>query len=159
MARVPRFRPAAVWRRFALALLAWGALQAAGAQVEFRSVAAAPAILYDAPSLSASKLFVASPAYPVEVVVQLGKTWTKVRDVAGTFAWIETRLLSEKRTVLVTAAQAEIRERGEEGAPVLFRAEKDVVLELAEPPTTAWIKVRHRDGQVGYVRLSQIWGI
>jgi hypothetical protein len=39
------------------------------------------------------------------------------------------------------------------------RVSEDVVLDLAEPPASAWIKVHHRDGQVGYVRLSQIWGI
>lgn len=152
--------------RFRWRLLGWAlppllacASAFGAAAVEFRSVGAAPAILYDAPSLQSTKVFVAGPAYPFEIVVQLGKTWTKVRDVAGTFSWIETRLLSERRTVIVTAPVADVRERPEEAAPVLFRAEKDVVLDLAETPTTSWIKVHHRDGQVGYVRLSQIWGI
>jgi SH3-like domain-containing protein len=149
------------WRLVRWALAPWLVVASAtGAPVvEFRSVGPAAAVLYDAPSLLATKVFVASPAYPLEVVVQLGKQWTKVRDVAGTFTWVESRFLSEHRTVVVTAPVAEIRERPEETAPVLFRAEKDVVLDLAETPTTAWIKVHHRDGQVGYVRLSQIWGI
>ncbi|MEP6702751.1 MAG: SH3 domain-containing protein, partial [Betaproteobacteria bacterium] len=34
-----------------------------------------------------------------------------------------------------------------------------VLLELVEPPVSGWVKVRHRDGQTGYVNISQIWGV
>jgi len=50
-------------------------------------------------------------------------------------------------------------------APV-FRAERGVLLELAEPASAAtttatpgWVKVKHRDGQSGYVRITQIFGL
>jgi hypothetical protein len=47
----------------------------------------------------------------------------------------------------------------------VFRAEKDVILDVAEtaasPSTSAapgWVRVRHRDGAGGYIRLSQVFG-
>jgi SH3-like domain-containing protein len=68
--------------------------------LEFRSVAPAKAVLYDAPSKEASKLYILSGGYPVEVIVNLGD-WTKVRDQLGGLSWIENKSLSSKHTVLV----------------------------------------------------------
>jgi hypothetical protein len=37
--------------------------------------------------------------------------------------------------------------------------EKDVVLELLDVKlNNGWLKVKHRDGLVGYVSISSIWG-
>ena len=70
--------------------------------LEFRSIAPAKAILYDAPSLEADKLFILSQAYPVEIIVNLNN-WLKVRDATGSLSWVESKSLSNKRTVLVIA--------------------------------------------------------
>jgi flagellar basal body rod protein FlgF len=32
------------------------------------------------------------------------------------------------------------------------------VMEWLEPAMNGWVKVRHRDGQTGYVRTHQVWG-
>ena len=32
------------------------------------------------------------------------------------------------------------------------------MLELLEQPVPGWVKVRLRDGQTGFIKLSQIWG-
>ncbi|MEO6024335.1 MAG: SH3 domain-containing protein [Burkholderiales bacterium] len=129
---------------------AWGA--------EFRSVSATAAILYDAPSFKATRVYVISKQYPLEIISRVGE-WVKVRDAGGDLSWIAANALSDKRTVMVMAPVADVREAAQDSAAVMFRAEKNVVLDLLEPPTSTWIKVRHRDGQAGYVRLEQIWGI
>ena len=54
---------------------------------------------------------------------------------------------------------ADIREKPEEQAPIAFRAQQGVVLELVDLDRIGWVHVRHRDGAVGYVRLSEVWGI
>ena len=144
-------------RLLALALLCIGPASALHA-LEFRSIAFASAVFFDGPSLKANKIFLVSRYYPVEVITKIGD-WVKVRDAAGELAWVETRALSDKRMLLVIAPLAEIRNAPAETAAVVFRAEKNVVLELAEPPTSTWVKVRHRDGQTGYVRIEHIWGI
>ena len=125
--------------------------------LEFRSVTEPAAILYDAPSTKAQKLFILSHGYPVEVVVKL-EDWTKVRDDTGEFAWIENNRLSERHTVMVKGASAEARITANENSPVVFTAEKNVFLELVEL-AVGWAKVRHSDGATGFVKVSQLWGL
>lgn len=127
--------------------------------LDFFSVAE-PAVLYDAPSQKAKPLFVIARQTPVEVVVALGG-WLKVRDATGGIAWIEKRQVKEQRTLLVTVPRAQARQAPAAEAPLVFEAEKDVVLELVTggAPTPGWAKVRHRDGQGGYVRADQVWGL
>lgn len=138
-------------------ILALGLATGAPAQaLEFRSVASDAAVLYDAPSAQAKKLFLLSRYYPVEVIVALDK-WVKVRDAGGGLAWMETSKLSPKRTLLVTAPQAEVRAQADAASPLLFTADHDVALELLEFEG-AWIKVRHRDGLTGYVAMKDVWG-
>lgn len=125
--------------------------------LDFRSLGE-PAVLYDAPSAKAKALFVVARFTPVEVVVAL-EGWLKVRDASGGLAWVERRLVAEQRTVAVRPARAQVRTQAEDGAPLVFEAEKDVVLELVEAAPPGWAKVRHRDGQTGYVRATQVWGL
>ncbi len=134
-------------------------LSVAGAAhaLEFRSVGAAPAVLYDAPSVKGRKVFVAPRGMPVEVVLTYGE-WTKVRDAAGDLSWVDSKLLSTKRNVVVTMANAKVREAASDAAAVTFTADKGVLLEYVEPVGGGWVKVRHRDGQGGYVRASEVWG-
>jgi SH3-like domain-containing protein len=132
---------------------------------EFRATAEAPTILYDGPSAKAKPQFLYGRDVPVEVIVVV-EGWAKVRDLGGTIGWIERKALSDKRTLQVRVPMAEIRERAEESSPLVFRAEQNVLLELAEaassPSATAnpgWVKVRHRDGTGGYVRVAQVFGL
>ena len=125
---------------------------------EFRSIGENATPMYDAPSVKANKLFVASRFYPVEVIVQVDN-WTKVRDVAGDLAWVEKKTLSDARTVVVTAPLAEVRLKPDDGAPLVFQARRGVALEIVELGVGPWVKVRHSDGQTGFVRANQVWGL
>jgi len=124
---------------------------------DFRSVQENAAVLYDAPSRQATPLFVVSRSYPLEVIVNL-EAWVKVRDHAGALTWIEKKYLSDKRTVLVTAPSAEVRQRAEDGAPAVFSAAQNVALELLEIASNGWLRVRHADGAAGFVRADSVWG-
>ncbi len=125
---------------------------------QFLCIAENATVMYDAPSLKANRLFVASKFYPVEVIVQVD-AWTKVRDVAGDLAWVEKKSLSDARMVIVTAQTADVRRTAEDAAPLVFQARKGVVLEIVELGAGPWVKVRHRDGQTGFVRANQVWGL
>jgi len=125
---------------------------------EFRSVAENAAVLYDAPSVKARKLYVIGRDYPVEVVVVV-EGWTKIRDANGELAWIESKSLTEHRTVMIKTPLADIRQSADDNAPLAFQAEQNVVLDLVELTGTGWAHVAHRDGQSGYVRLNQLWGV
>ncbi|MGZ5099189.1 MAG: SH3 domain-containing protein [Usitatibacter sp.] len=142
-------------RAVILAGIALSAFPACAA--EFRALGPQPAILYDAPSTRADRLFVASRNYPFEVLVKLDH-WTKVRDANGEVAWVENGALGEKRTVMVTVPLADVRSAPDPQSPLVFEAYKQVLLEVVEPPADGWVKVRHRDGQQGFIRQSHVWG-
>lgn len=140
------------------------AATAAGA-ADFRSTADAPTVLYDAPSVKARPLFVYGRDVPMEVLVSV-EGWTKVRDAGGSIGWVAGKGLTDKRALMVRVPVVDVRGNPDEAAPVVFRAEQNVLLELAEsassPTATAnpgWVKVRHRDGQTGYVRIAQVYGL
>lgn len=126
--------------------------------LEYRSIGAPKAVLFDAPSAQGKKLFVIGQGYPVEIIVDLGE-WLKVRDNHGGLSWVEAKQLVAKRTVLVTLNMAEIRQSADASSALVCRLEKDVVLELLEPATNGWAKVRHRDGLTGYILSSSVWAL
>ena len=125
---------------------------------EFRSLGDRPAVLYDAPSTRADRLFVASRNYPFEVLVKLDQ-WTKVRDANGEVAWVENKALGDRQTLVVSVPLADIRAAPNAQSPLAFEAYKQVILELAEAPAGGWVKVRHRDGQGGFIRMAHVWGV
>jgi SH3-like domain-containing protein len=143
--------------RRSAAILVLGLLAALPAEaLEYRSVVE-PALLYDAPSQQAKPLFAIARGTPVEPVVSLD-TWVKVLDAKGNLAWIEKRLLSDKRSVMVRAERAQVRVQPDDAAVVVFEAEQDVLLEFIENGPLGWARVRHRDGQQGFVKSLQVWG-
>jgi SH3-like domain-containing protein len=131
---------------------------AAAHAFDFKSVGATPAILYDAPSLKGGKLYIAPRGMPVEVVLSYGE-WVKVRDASGEMAWTEASLLSGKRNVVVRNGGAKVRATPDESGVLLMTADKSVLLELADPQVSTWVKVRHKDGIIGYIKAIDIWGI
>jgi SH3-like domain-containing protein len=136
-------------------LLAGGCVLPAQA-VEYLTVETAT-VLYDAPSQKGSRLFVVRSGTPVELVVAL-EGWAKVRDAEGGLAWVERKQLSNRRTLIVTAERAQVRQAADEAAPLAFEAETRVSLDYLETLPGGWLKVRHRDGQNGFVRAGQVWG-
>ena len=43
-------------------------------------------------------------------------------------------------------------------ATLAFTAEKGVVFAFLQL-TAGWVKVRHPDGAVGFIKVSQLWGV
>jgi SH3-like domain-containing protein len=125
--------------------------------LDFASVAKPSAILYDAPSLKAGKLYVVSRYSPLERVVNLND-WVKVRDQSGAMAWIEKSALSDTRYVVVTATLADVHQAADAKSPLVFQARKQVALEWLEDTNIGWVKVRHQDGTTGYISITDVWG-
>ncbi len=125
--------------------------------LDFKTVGNAPVILYDLPSAKSTKLFVAPRGMPLEVLLAYGD-WVKVRDVSGDLAWTEASGLSDKRQVVVRQSGLKVRTTPEAGARVGFIADKGTLLEVIELIASGWVKVRHQDGQSGYLKSTDIWG-
>ena len=150
---------------FRYVFLLLGALTVAAHAADFQTINTTPTILYDAPSQKARALFLYGSGVPVELISSI-EGWSKVRDAQGTIGWVERARLTDKRALQVRVPRAPVRAQPTENAPLVFEAEENVLFELDEaatsPTTTltpSWVRVRHRDGQVGYVRIVNIFGL
>lgn len=124
--------------------------------LEFRSIRAPGAVLFDAPSQSAGRLFILGAGYPVEIVVSV-EGWHKVRDATGALAWVAVDRLSGERNVIISVPRAAIRSAASDDATVVFEAEQGVLMKVLEA-RPGWLKVRHRDGSAGFLRAAEAWG-
>jgi SH3-like domain-containing protein len=149
------------WRLIKHVMLVVAALAASMSSVlaaEFKSVGAAPIVMYDAPTVRGQKLYVAPRGMPVEVVINYG-AWSKVRDFAGDLSWVESKQLTDRKNVVVKILNAKVRSNPSDASPVIFSADKGVLLEVVDTSTPSWIKVQHSDGSTGYVRSGDVWGV
>lgn len=140
---------------FILLALLCGA--AAAHAVDYVSVAEESAILYDAPSAKAKKLFVVNRYMPFEQVVVLAD-WVKVRDRSGGLYWVEKRVLSNKRYVFALVPLLDVFAQPDSGAAPAFQVRQQVALEYLESTGSGWVKVQHQDGNIGYARSTEVWG-
>lgn len=139
-------------------LVAIGLVCAAAQAAEFKNVGQGPVILYDAPSVHGMKLYIAPRGMPVEVVMNFG-AWSKVRDVMGDVCWLEARQLVDRKNIVVRALNAKIRRNADDGADVVFTADKGVLLEVVDTVVPGWVRVKHADGSIGFVKTGDVWGI
>lgn len=123
----------------------------------FISIGDKPAIVFDAPSVKAAKTFILMRQQPVEVLVKLDK-WIKIRDADNTVGWVEGNAVEPKRRAQVSAPLADIRTMPNLASSLVFEAQRAVILDVTGATIDGWVPVRHRDGQQGFVRKSQVWG-
>ncbi len=126
--------------------------------VDYQSIGNEPAVLYDAPTLRGTKIAIAPRGMPVDVILAQDD-WARVRDSSGGFSWVEKRMLVPQRTVVVTErAIVAVRAAPDDNAPIVFRVQPGVEMDVTSPPSGGWVAVRHRDGQTGFVRVGSVWG-
>ena len=131
------------------------AIQAAGGQHVVEHLHGV--VLQDAPGDKARKVFVLSRGTPLEIVLEQGE-WLRVRDQTGLMAWIRKQDVSSLRTLQVIKP-ATVRREADAKSAAIFRAETGLLLDLLESTKTGWIKVKHRDGDIGFIRIEEVWGL
>lgn len=125
----------------------------------FRSIGKDDAVLFDAPSDKAKKMYQAPRGMPVEVLSVL-QAWVKVRDMQGDVAWVHRDDLADRRTVVATDVIPLYKEPSAE-AGEWFQVAHGVVFDLQEerPISQRFVRVHHADGQTGFVDMNQVWGL
>lgn len=83
--------------------------------------------------------------------------WRRVEDAEGVGGWVHYALLSGVRSVLISADLADFHARPQDGAEVLFRAERNVVGWVQEC-LPDWCRLSV-DGDRGWVRKTALWGV
>ncbi len=83
--------------------------------------------------------------------------WRRVEDAEGVGGWVHYALLSGVRSVLIAADMAEFRNRPQDEAEVIFKAERNVVgwVQECQPD---WCRLSV-DGERGWVRKTALWGV
>ncbi len=115
-------------------------------------------VMFDAPAAKANRTFIINRHTPLEMLVKLDK-WVKVRDAENTVGWIEASALGDKRHVQIAVTSADVRTMPNAASMLVFDAQRTVLLEVTSLATAdGWLPVKHRDGQVGFVRLMHVWG-
>lgn len=125
--------------------------------LEFRSALKHGAVFFDAPDAKAKKLFVISKSTPVEVLAEQAD-WLRIRDREGKLAWMKKAELG-KRTHIEVIKPSVVYKEGSTQSAALFKAEPGLLLELTENTRVGWLRVRHRDGLAGFIRIEDVWGL
>lgn len=120
------------------------------------SVAVDKANVRSGPGTNHETLWSVGKYYPVDIIKKSGN-WYRVRDFEGDIGWIHRRLLKEIRAVIVKSDIVNVRKGAGTGFRILFQAEKGVSFKVLKRKKK-WLKVRHADGDVGWVHRSLVWG-
>ncbi len=92
---------------------------------------------------------------PVKVI-ERHENWRKVEDPDGTKGWMAARLLSRRRTAIVTGAIRPMRAEPDPAAAISYRAEPGVVGDIADC-AKGWCRLDVR-GRSGWIETGHIWG-
>jgi SH3-like domain-containing protein len=93
---------------------------------------------------------------PVEIVAEFNH-WHRIRDVEGTEGWVQERMVTGKRAVIVRGQQRVLRERPSGDAAAIARAEPGVIARLVECQP-GWCRVE-AGGVSGWLKREEIWGV
>lgn len=92
---------------------------------------------------------------PVKVI-KIHEQWRKIEDPDGTQGWMVARLLSARRSAIVTKVVRPMREAPDSDAAVLYRAEPGVVGYITDCDR-GWC-LFDVGGKQGFIREGHIWG-
>lgn len=89
-------------------------------------------------------------------VVEVYENWRKIEDPDGAQGWMAARLLSAKRTAIITGGVRAMRATPSDDAAVSYRAEAGVVGTITEC-AQGWC-LFDVGGKRGYIREAHAWG-
>lgn len=138
----------AVLASFFVLSSAWGA--------EYRSVKRDGTNVRSGPGTDRDVLFELPAGYPLKVVKRDG-SWLNVEDVEGDRGWILESVTNTTATVIIKAANANLRSGPSTKDSVVGTAKKDTILtKLAQKGE--WVKVSHPGlREAAWVSQSLVW--
>ena len=120
------------------------------------SIAAHRANVRSGPGTDHQILWSVGKYYPVDTIRRSGN-WYKIRDFEGDMGWIHRSLLKKIPAVIVKRTIVNVRKGPGINFRVVFQAEKGVSFRLLKRKGK-WLKVRHEDGDVGWIHRNLVWG-
>ena len=93
---------------------------------------------------------------PLKVIAEY-EVWRKVIDHEGTTGWMHTKLLTGRRTALITDRVAKLYKSVEDNSKIVGYAERNVLMEL-QYCKSQFCRVMHPKLK-GWVRRDKFWGL
>jgi SH3-like domain-containing protein len=145
-------------------LVALSALAQTGAEAQrerqppyWVSISASRAMMRTGPAQTYPAVWVYVRADLPVRVVETYPNWRKVQDPDGATGWMLVRLLSDRRTAIVTGSEPRaMHEEADASSRVRFRAEPGVVGRISGC-AGGWCQLDVR-GRRGFIRIDHIWG-
>jgi SH3-like domain-containing protein len=95
---------------------------------------------------------------PVEIIGQYD-VWRKIRDWQGSVGWVQMRMITPARTVIIKGDTRTIYRDPARDSPALAKLEPGVVAKLLEC-SNAWCKIEtEKQGIKGWLLRSEVWGV
>jgi SH3-like domain-containing protein len=125
------------------------------------SVAGEKVNLRQGPSTRSPVLWELGRGFPLKIVDRKGN-WLKVSDFESDVGWIYRDLVSRKPHLIVKIGRNKktrinIRSGPGTNYKIIGKAEYGVVFETMERKS-GWVKVRHEEGVIGWIKRSLLWG-
>lgn len=93
--------------------------------------------------------------YPVQIIKKSGH-WYQFSDFEGDAGWVYAKLLGKQSTVITIKDRCNVRSGPGTKYPVTFTSEKGVAFKVIKKQGK-WIKIRHSDGDQGWIYKTLIW--
>ncbi len=93
--------------------------------------------------------------HPIEVMEKKGN-WYHFRDFERDEGWIHKSLVGKLKTIITKKENCNIRSGPGTKYKVLFTVEKGIPFRVLER-RGSWIKIRHADGDEGWIHNSLVW--
>lgn len=97
---------------------------------------------------------------PVEIVAQFDE-WRQIRDSQGTEGWVQQRMVTGARNVVIQGGQHILRQSADAGATPVARLDPGVIAHLLEC-RDAWCRIEIQSASsdvTGWLGRGDIWGV
>ena len=119
------------------------------------SVTAGIANMRSGPGTKYDVLWQVEQYHPVTIVEKKGN-WYKIKDFENDVAWLHKSLLGSTASVITIKNKCNIRSKPVKGSSILFTTEKGVPFKVLGRKGN-WIKIKHADGDVGWIYKTLVW--
>ncbi len=95
--------------------------------------------------------------YPFRVVDRASSGWLRVLDFEGDQGWVSSKLVKFTPYIITTLEKSNVRDGAGENHQILFTAERGVLFKVLEE-NGGWLRVRHDDGDEGWISAKIVFG-
>ncbi len=107
------------------------------------------------PDVKSKKLWEVEKYHPLIVIEKKGK-WCRIKDYQGDIAWVHSTLLGKGKTVITKVKASNVRSKATTKSSILFTVARGVPFKVLES-TNTWLKVKHADGDIGWISKKLVW--